>query len=126
MHEYSVMSQLVKIAEAEARKHHAKKVLEITLELGELTLLLKPQLEFAFEVLSENTLLKGATLIIKDVEAKLSCPECKTEGTMKDLGLHDISSYYAHFIPLICPKCSKKMEARKGKEFTLKEMKMDS
>ena len=125
MHEYSVMSQLVKIAEAEARKHRARKVLEITLELGELTLLLKPQLEFAFEVLSPKTILEGARLTIRDVEARLRCPECKTEGSMNELDLQDAGSYYAHFIPLICPKCSKKLEVVKGKEFTIKEMKMD-
>jgi len=125
MHEYSVMSQLVKIAEGEARKHHAKKVLEITLELGELTLLLKPQLEFAFEVLSPKTILEGARLDIRDIEARLSCPGCRTEGTMKELELKDTGSYYAHFIPLVCPNCSKKLDVVKGKEFTIKEMKMD-
>jgi len=125
MHEYSVMAQIVKIAEDEARNHHARKVLEITLELGELTLLLKPQLEFAFEVLSKNTLLQDAVLVIREVEAVLKCPECRVERTLKELNGEGPGSRYAHFVPLICPGCSKKMEVVRGKEFTIKEMKMD-
>jgi hydrogenase nickel incorporation protein HypA/HybF len=125
MHEYSVMTQLVKVADVEARKHRATKVLELTLEMGELALFQKPQLEFAFETLSAGTILEGAKLVFRDVMAVMSCPECQEERSMKDLDIKGTSAYYAHFIPLICPKCTKKMEVVKGKEFTIKEMKMD-
>lgn len=125
MHEYSVMSQLVKVADSEARKHRATKVLEITLEMGELTLFQKPQLEFAFETLSVGTMLEGAKLAFRDIEAVMSCPQCQEERSMKDLDTTGKSAYYAHFIPLICPKCTKKMEVVRGKEFTIREMKMD-
>ncbi|HID71371.1 MAG TPA: hydrogenase maturation nickel metallochaperone HypA [Thermoplasmata archaeon] len=125
MHEYSVMTQVVKVADMEARRHGAKKVYSITLEIGELTLLLKPQLEFAFEVLREGTLLENADIIFKDVKARVRCPQCGREYTMKDLDLKEGSSYYAHFVPLVCPECHKKMDVVKGKEFTIKEMKME-
>ncbi len=125
MHEYSVMSQVVKLAEEEAKRHKATKVLELTLELGELALLQKPQLEFAFEILSKDTILKGAILSFRDIKATLRCDSCDKAASLSELELEGNSAYYAHYIPLLCPECKQKMEVIGGKEFTIKEMKMD-
>ena len=125
MHEFSVMSEIVKIANTEAEKHHATEVLELTLEVGELTLLSKPQLEFAFEVLREGTLLGKAELKFRDSKARLKCPSCQRSMGMEELKMEGVSAYYAHFVPLICPGCKAKMDVEQGKELSIREMKMN-
>lgn len=70
MHEFSTMQGIVSAIREEGRKHNAKAITKVWLEIGELTFLGEEQLRFAFDVLTEGTEMEGAELIIQKVEPK--------------------------------------------------------
>lgn len=119
MHEFSVMNQIVECILSEAKKNDAKKVEQVDLELGEYTMLGKEQLMFAFEVLTKDTILDGAKLVIKNIKGKVRC-SCGYEGSVQ------VSDDAPHrIIPILeCPKCKGAAEIVEGRECLLRNIRM--
>jgi len=72
MHELSIATDLVNTALRTARENNAKKVLAVTIEAGELAMVNPEQLEFMFDILVEDNMMKGAKLKIETVPAAAS------------------------------------------------------
>jgi hydrogenase nickel incorporation protein HypA/HybF len=121
VHEFSVTSQIVQSVLAEAEKRGAKKVTEVHLVVGKLTFLGLEQLRFAFEVLTKDTILEGAKLIIGEQEGVVRCSHCGYEGGFK---YEDDPLYHVPVPTLKCPKCGNVVEITAGKECTIKSIKM--
>jgi len=121
VHEFSVTSQIVQNALAEAEKRGAKKVTEVDLVVGKLTFLGLEQVRFAFEVLTKDTILEGAKLVIEDQEGIVKCKNCGYEGGFK---YEDDPLYHVPIPTLKCPKCGSIVEITAGKECTIKSIKM--
>ncbi|MFO7791513.1 MAG: hydrogenase maturation nickel metallochaperone HypA [Candidatus Saliniplasma sp.] len=113
MHEYSVMKQLVSALLDELKDKDVKKVKEVRVEIGELTFLGEQQLNFAFEVLSKDSILEGSELKVKMKDAEVRCNQCGYEG-----GVSYSNDPGFHFnIPVIsCPDCGEKPKVIQGKE----------
>ena len=126
MHEFSVMSSVVSsiIEEIERlQREEGKKierVNEVILEVGELTFLAHEQLRFCYEILSQDNILKGSKLTIKEIKAKVHCPECGYTGPVE---------YYTEFhltAPVLqCPECGHTVEILKGRECTVKAINLE-
>lgn len=120
MHELSMADAIVKTAVDVAEKNDAQEITEVTIEIGSLTLLNPEQLKFMIEVLSENTLLEGAEIIIEEIPIEIKCRSCDFIGEMPSDDLD-------HFVPIVnCPQCEgQDLEITKGRECNVKTIKIE-
>ena len=122
MHEFAVISDIVRAVIKEAEKYKKlKSVKEVVLNIGELTFLNPDQLSFSFSVLSEGTVLEGSRLIIENIKAKIKCTSCEYEGPIKYL--EEEKMHYS--IPIFsCPKCKMPVKITEGKECVVKSVRL--
>ena len=124
MHEFSTMKRILETVLSAARSHEAESVLEVNLEIGELTFLNPEQLRFAFSVLSEGTLAEKANLHIKRIRPGIRCSSCGYEGYV---GYDGPEYHLLGFFPLSlrCVKCgSIEVEITSGRECNVKDVKI--
>jgi hydrogenase nickel incorporation protein HypA/HybF len=111
MHEYSIASSLLKLAEEQAAKHGAERVLGLELRIGELAGVEVDLLETAWSLVRERSCCDGIDLAITKVEARWECSAC------------------AGWIPrgslLACPKCGAKAQLKSGDELVLDRVEME-
>ena len=105
MHELSVATGIFETVLEVASRHSAKRVLEVQLDIGELTLLNPDQLALAFEVLSKGTIAEGSKITINVIKAKARCNSCGEEW---DLNLSKMAPTLSHIVALTCPACDLK------------------
>ncbi|MFW9972049.1 MAG: hydrogenase maturation nickel metallochaperone HypA [Candidatus Odinarchaeota archaeon] len=76
MHEFAFAYNIFKVAESTAVKYNAKKITEVVLEIGELTLIVPELLKRSFEMATKGSIAEGAKLNIKITPGKIKCREC--------------------------------------------------
>jgi hydrogenase nickel incorporation protein HypA/HybF len=76
MHEFSFALDIFKVAEATALKYNAKRITEVLLEIGELTLIVPELLQRSFEMATKGTIAEGARLTITITPGKIKCRDC--------------------------------------------------
>lgn len=79
MHEMGIMEGVLDSALKSARQAHALRIRKITLSIGDMTECIDDALQFSFEILSENTLAQGATLVLNKVSPRSVCLDCRKE-----------------------------------------------
>lgn len=79
MHEYSIASSLLRMAEEQAAKHAAQRVLAVELRVGELSGVETELLETAWSLVRERSCCDGVDLAITRVTARWECSDCGTE-----------------------------------------------
>lgn len=117
-----MMSQIVDVIFEEVEKHNAIDVKEVHLEIGELTFLGKEQMEFAYDVLSQNSILEKSKLTIKEKKAMVSCNSCDYEG---GIDYEDDISYHIIFPKLSCPICGASVKIVAGNECIIRDIVVD-
>ena len=120
MHEVSVMSGIVESVLEELKKHEVLKVEEVCLTLGELTFLGEEQLQFAYEIITRDTILEGSVLVIETEETELLCSACGYQGKADYLG----AEYHMSMPSLICPKCRSGIKVLKGQSCRVTSIKV--
>lgn len=120
MHELSMADAIVKTVLDAAEKNQAEEILEVTIEVGKLTMLNPDQLRFLLDVLTENTLLEGADIIIEEVPVEIKCNTCSYTG----LTNLDDSDHYLLIVK--CPECGERdLEVTAGRECNVKNIKIE-
>ena len=76
LHEFAFAYDIFKVAEATALKYNAKKITEVYLEVGELTLIVPQLLKQSFKMATAGSIAEGAKLIIEIMPGKVKCREC--------------------------------------------------
>jgi hypothetical protein len=79
MHEMGIMEGVLDSALKSAQQAHALRIRKITLSIGDMTECIDDALQFSFEILSENTLAQGATLVLNKVSPRSVCLDCRKE-----------------------------------------------
>jgi hydrogenase nickel incorporation protein HypA/HybF len=79
VHELSIAQAIVEIVSRQAR---GRNVYRVELKVGHLRQVVPSALEFAFELLTDGTALKGAELVIEEVPVRGRCRACGAETTM--------------------------------------------
>jgi len=79
MHELSLVEGMMDIVRESASQNNIHRVTRIKLVIGELTMALPDSMRFAFSVLSEDELFRGAELEIEQWGVICRCEECGTE-----------------------------------------------
>ncbi|MCL1904652.1 MAG: hydrogenase maturation nickel metallochaperone HypA [Methanomassiliicoccaceae archaeon] len=121
MHEVSVMSDIIKAALDELSKHDVLGVEELVILIGDLTSLGEEQMTFAFEVMSKDTLLSGAKLVIEHEPIRLKCKECGFDGPAEILR----NEGYDHSVPVLsCPECGGPVNIVNGMECCIRSIKI--
>ena len=92
MHEMALMESVLDTVESSAEQAGALKVVKVSLSVGEMTEAIAEALEFAFEALTDGTIMEGAELAITYITPRTRCSACGNEFE------HDR-------FHIICPRC---------------------
>ena len=112
MHELSVALSIVKIAEGEAHKVHAKAIELIELEIGNLAGIEFESLDFVWQIAVQGSLLENAVKKIIRIPGKAKCGDCDT--------VFKIENIYDS-----CPNCNSYLKGIiEGKELRVKTIKV--
>lgn len=120
MHEFSIACGLVEKLLQFAAENPDKKIVEVRLEVGELSQIEHDQLSFAYESITPETPLAGSTLQIEEVEAAVECPSCSYHGPPK---YWDEALSETPVATMQCPACGKAVFAVSGQECAIKSVK---
>jgi hydrogenase nickel incorporation protein HypA/HybF len=119
MHELSIASGLLeKLLEFSAQNPDCA-ILEVRLELGELSHIDPEQLRFCYESIAQETPLEGSILTIARVPALVNCPHCTYRGRPD---YWNDALTLAPIITMRCPQCGKAVEADEGHECAIKSV----
>ena len=120
MHEVSVVASLVDAVIAELKKYNVIKVNSVTVVIGDLTNLGEEQMAFAYEIVTQDTILEGSEFIVEHEPIELECWDCGSKGPAKVLTDPDFDT---HSIPILSfPACGGKVTVVKGQSCTVKCM----
>lgn len=115
MHEMGIVLNIVREAERQAELYRVKKIGSLTLEVGELTGAEPPYIRNCWPAATENTILEGAQLIIKEVEGLVSCKDCGC--------VYRVLEHMTKDLQADCPKChSSQWTLKQGREVMIDEI----
>lgn len=121
MHELAMAEAIVETVIDTAKKNNAIEVIEVTIDIGRLTMLNPDQLSFMIGVITEeNELLKNAKFIMEETPIIIECGSCGYEGEFEV----DESDPFSPIV--ICPKCDGiKVSVKSGRECTVKNIQIE-
>ena len=114
MHELPVTQGILRIAVEAAEEAGAERITAINLVIGDLTSIVDDSVQFYFDILSQNTLARDATLRIQREPAIGHCQDC--------------GHTFIVDIPLVavCPACdSVRLRVKGGREFYVDSIEVD-
>lgn len=79
MHELAVTESILQISEKYAKESDAQKVTGINLVIGKLSSIVDDSVQFYWDIISVDSLCKGAILNFERRQAVLHCNVCSTE-----------------------------------------------
>ncbi len=113
MHEMSLCEGILQVLEAEAKKQEFSRVKRVILDIGVLSGVEIPALEFAFDVVMRGSLAENAVLEINRLEATAWCMACAESVTIE-----------ARYDP--CPKCGGyQLQVGSGDEMRIRELEVE-
>jgi hydrogenase nickel incorporation protein HypA/HybF len=86
MHELSIAISIIELAQEESERWGVQ-VSAIHLKLGELSGVVKEALLGSFELACEDTLLKGARLVIEELPILILCETCRAQRPISSVQL---------------------------------------
>ena len=111
MHEVSLMMSIMDTALKTAEQEKAKTINRIALQIGAKSGVVIDSLEFAFEMVSKNTIAEKATLEIESIPLRGECLGCG----------HQFEA--AKF--LVCEKCGNFAKVISGQELNIKSIEVE-
>lgn len=113
MHEMSLCEGILQIIETEAQQQQFSEVKQVVLDIGVLSGVEIPALEFAFEVVMRGSVAEKAKLKINTIEARAWCMPCSETVIIKQ-------RYDA------CPLCEGyQLQVSSGDEMKIKELEVN-
>lgn len=113
MHEFTIATNIIEIAEESAKNANAEKITDIVIEVGTYSGVIIEALETALSFAKMGTLLEHAHTSIHEIKAQAQCTECKTVFSPDDF-----------FTP--CPNCgSFQLEIIRGKDLKVKSISVE-
>ncbi len=110
MHEIGLLRQLVRTVSAFASEHHIPAVSEVTVDCGELSLVIPEYLQELYPVATKGSMLEGTRLNIHIIPGLAECDACDE--------IFNVIEYKG-----FCPNCgSFEKTVLSGKDFTVKEI----
>jgi hydrogenase nickel incorporation protein HypA/HybF len=114
MHEVGIMQSALDIALEWAQRQGAARIHRLGLRVGALSGVVPDALEFAFEVLKQDTPAATARLEVETIPLRAYCPDCEREFT-------------AEAFWVVCPDCDRMdTEIRQGRELEVAYVELSS
>lgn len=114
MHELSITQSILDITLKYALANQAKRVTDIYLEIGQLSSIIDESVQFYWDIISDDTISKGAKLHFERIAALLECNDCKF-------------SYLIDSEIISCPKCkSIRIMIIRGQEFQINSIEIEN
>ena len=123
MHEYGIVSNLIKIALDRLAQESPSKILFVELEFGEFLFIDPKNARMAFDSLIPGTILEGSELKIRYIPGKIRCASCGYEG-----GVPLPKGEHFHFVDylLTCPKCNAVPQILQGLECAVTQIEIEA
>jgi hydrogenase nickel incorporation protein HypA/HybF len=110
MHELSIVKNIIEIVSKEAQKSGAERVIELRLEIGQLSGIELESIDFAFKNLVAGSVIETAEILIDKPKGMARCNNCGNE--------FDIENFIGS-----CNECnSYDLEIIKGRELRIKSI----
>jgi len=106
---------------SEAAKDGAAKVVEVEVEIGDLTFLGLEQVKFAYKILTEKTIAKDSKLTIKQIRGRGKCLSCGHNGPLSYL---DDPQFHVMFPTFNCPGCGNPLSITAGRECVIRRIRI--
>lgn len=106
----------------EATKQHAAKVIEVEVEIGDLTFLGLEQVRFAYKVLTDKTIASNSKLTITQIPGRGKCGSCGYDGPLSYL---DDPQFHLAIPTFNCPRCGKPLSISAGRECIIKRIRIE-
>ena len=119
MHELSIACNLVEKLLEFSVQNPERTVIDVRLDVGELSHIDPEQLRFCYESVTRETPLDGSSLTINKVPAVVNCSHCNYRGRPD---YWDDALAIAPVITMRCPKCGKAVDADQGHECAIKSV----
>jgi hydrogenase nickel incorporation protein HypA/HybF len=81
MHELAVTESLLEIAIRHAEAQKARRITDLHLVIGQWSSIVDDSVQFYWDIISEGTIAKGASLHFRRVPVLLACQDCGKEYT---------------------------------------------
>jgi hydrogenase nickel incorporation protein HypA/HybF len=111
MHEYSIVQALVSQVEEQVRRHRARAVHAVCVQVGELSGVEVGLLKTAYDLFRQDTVCAQAELKVETVDARWECRECR--------------SPLAPGGPLSCDRCGGPVKLAQGDEIVLARLELE-
>lgn len=112
MHEFSIVSSLLDLVEADIRKHNARSATKVVVRIGEMSGVVAELLTEAFHVCKRGTLAEQAELVVEMQEVLIRCG-CGYQGVINDRRF-------------ICPACGvPDVEVTAGEDMVLQQLELE-
>lgn len=110
MHEIGVVKQVVRTVESFAAENNVKKIDEVVLDIGELSLIIPKYVEEIYPVATEGTILECTKLIMNVIPGMAECDDCDE--------IFNVIACNGH-----CPNCNSfNKTVLSGRDFTVREI----
>ncbi len=114
MHELAVTESILNITLRHAETHHAIKVTDIYLVIGQWSTIIDDSIQFHWDILAENTIAQNAKLHFERIPVELFCLDCS-------------NTYAPTDEELVCPNCgSVRIKVIKGDEFNIDAIEIET
>jgi hydrogenase nickel incorporation protein HypA/HybF len=113
MHELAVAESILEIAIRHAKSQNAQKITDLYIVMGQWSSVVDDSLQFHWDLLSDGTIAKGATLHFKRIPVEIVCLDCG-------------HTYTPSHRDLLCPNCdSVRIKVKTGEEFFLEAIEVE-
>jgi hydrogenase nickel incorporation protein HypA/HybF len=114
VHELSIAASIVEAVTESAAAYPGSRVKEVRLRVGALASVVEDSLQFCWELATEDSPLKGSTLVIQKLPVVVYCDACDAEST-----LDGVQSFR-------CPTCGRiATDLRHGRELELESIELE-
>jgi hydrogenase nickel incorporation protein HypA/HybF len=113
MHELAVTESLLEIALRHAQAQKARRITDLYLVIGQWSSIVDDSVQFYWDIISDGTIAKGATLHFRRIPVLLVCQDCGKE-------------YQPSGEEFACPQCGgTRAQVKTGEEFQLEAIDVD-
>jgi hydrogenase nickel incorporation protein HypA/HybF len=111
MHEFGIATEIVNVVKETVESRPVKRLVSVTVEVGQLAMVNPEQLKFSFEIITEGGPFEGAEMRVETHPAVAKC-KCGFEGALGD------EDY-------VCPKCGGMYELLSGRDICIKNLEVE-
>jgi len=105
-----------------AAEHEAQKVVEVDIEIGELSLFSPEQVQYWLRQLFRDTIAEGADISVATIPVRVKCARCGYEGAIE---VPTDPEFHLFMPALTCPRCdSPNPTVERGREVIVKNLRV--